>query len=422
VFDGGPAPVINTVVRYINPTYTTTHTTIPFDSSGGDLIVMFVSSHAGVAFVPSDNFGNTWTSIAGPTNTARGFDLRSQIWYVAKPKVGLGHIINMRLSTAQPLVVSIFVVKGSNVYSPIDAVSLIGSDDRTRSTNVSSSKVNTTGKNELLLGWVKVSAGASFRSGSGFIQQPEASSDFLDAESGTAAVAGLYAASFMLNKPQTWQSAIVAAANNPNQTILTWQAAIGGGQAAAEYLVERCQGEGCVDFVVIGATASTTYNDAGLNPSTSYSYRVRGRSSDGKAGAYSSVVTLIIPRPMPPLPGNLKATAVSSSGIDLSWSPAGSDGHGTASRYLVDRCHGVDCTDFSPVGTVTGLTYQDRGVLTGVTYNYRVRAMDATGNVGPGVCVVAVTTLFRANAEYIALFAFISVAPWYRKLQRALGR
>ena len=136
VTDGGPAPIVDAVQSYINSTYLTVHTTAPFDSSGGDLLVMYASSHASVTMTPSDNFNNTWVTIAGPTDTTTGFDLHSQIWYVANPSVGPNHTVTMTLSAAQPLVMSIFVIKGSNISSPIDAVSLIGSDAGTQNVNV----------------------------------------------------------------------------------------------------------------------------------------------------------------------------------------------------------------------------------------------------------------------------------------------
>src|SRR5208337_396970 len=48
VTDGGPAPIVQAVQSYINSTFLQVHTTAPFDSTGGDLIVMCASSHSGV--------------------------------------------------------------------------------------------------------------------------------------------------------------------------------------------------------------------------------------------------------------------------------------------------------------------------------------------------------------------------------------
>ena len=380
--DGGPAPIVQAVQGYINSTFLTVHTTAPFDSTGGDLIVMFASSHAGVTMTPSDNFNNTWVTIAGPTNTATGFDLRSQIWYVANPNVGPNHTVSVTLSAPESFVMSIFVMKGSNVSSPIDGISLIGSDNGTQSINVVSPGITTTMMNDLLVGWVKVSAGASFISGPGFTQQPGASSNFLDAESGTAATPGSYAATFTISGSQTWQSAVLAANNHSNQSTLSWTASTESGGTIVQYLVERCQGVGCSNFAQIGTTATTSYNDDGLTPSASYTYRVRAQDSSGNLGPYSTPVSFLTPPVIPSLPGNLTSTTPSQSEIDLSW-VASTENNGSVNQYRVERCPGSSCTNFTQVGTTPGTTYDDTGLSAGTTFTYRVRAQDAAGNLGP---------------------------------------
>ena len=382
VVDGGPAPIVDAVQSYINSTYLTVHTTAPFDSSGGDLIVMYASSHAGVTMTPSDNFNNTWVTIAGPTDTTTGFDLHSQIWYVANPTVGPNHTVTLSLSAAQSLVMSIFVVKGSNISSPVDAVSLIGSDNGTQSVNVASPTVTTAMTNDLLMGWVKVSAGATFTSGPGFVQQPGASSNFLDAESGAASTAGSYAATFTISSAQTWQSAVVAANNHSNQTALTWTASTEYGGIIAEYLVERCQGVGCNNFAQIGMTPTTSYDDDGLTASTNYSYRLRAEDTNNNLGPYSSVVTIATPPVIPSLPGDLTATSPSQTEIDLSW-VASTETNGSIGKYLVERCTGATCSNFSQIGTTTNPAFSDTSLPPGTTYTYRVRAQDTSNNVGP---------------------------------------
>ncbi len=409
VTDGGPAPIVDAVQSYINSTSLTVHTTAPFDSTGGDLIVMFASSHADVTMTPSDNFGNTWVTIAGPTNTSTGFDLRSQIWYVASPTVGPNQTVSLTLSAAQSLVMSIFVVKGSNISSPIDAVSLIGSDNGTQTVSVVSPNITTTMVNDLLAGWVKVSAGATFTSGPGFTQQPGASSNFLDAESGTAGTPGLDDATFTLSASQTWQSAVVAANNHSNQTTLTWTASTENGGTIAEYLVERCQGTGCNSFVQIGTTTATTYNDDGLTASTNYTYRVRAEDTQGGTGPYSSIVSITTPPTIPSLPGNLTTTTPSQTEIDLSW-VASTEIGGTISEYLVERCQGANCTNFSQIGTMTGTTYDDTGLTAGNSYNYRVRAQDSAGNPGPYSNVAVGTTQSAGSFTLSASPASLSIA------------
>ena len=400
VTDGGPAPIVDAVQGYINSTFLTVHTTAPFDSTGGDLIVMYGSSHAGVTMTPSDNFNNTWVTIAGPTNTSTGFDLRSQIWYVANPTVGPNQTVTLTLSAPQSLVMSIFVIKGSNISSPIDAISLIGSDNGTQSLNVASPNITTSMVNDLLMGWVKVSAGASFTSGPGFVQQPNGSSNFLDAESGTAATPGTYDATFTISAPQTWQSAVVAANNHSNQTTLTWTASTENGGTIAEYLIERCQGIGCSNFVQIGTSTTTTYYDDGLSASTNYSYRLRAQDTSSNLGPYSSVVSITTPPVIPSLPGDLTAGSPSQTEIDLSW-VASTETNGTIGEYLVERCAGANCTNFSQIGTTSGTTYQDIGLTSGSTYTYRARAQDSSGNRGPYSNVASATTVPPANITYI---------------------
>ena len=358
--------------------------------------MLFASSHAGVTFTPSDNFGNTWIAIAGPTSTVAGFDLRSQVWYAPHPIVGAGHTITMGLSLAQPLVMSIVVVKGSNTSSPIDAISLIGSDDGTSTINVVSPGINTTSANDLLVGFVKTNGTETFTAGSGFTLQPSATVLNLTAETETATTSNTYDATFTLSAGVTWQSVIGAVTNNPNQTTLSWTASTETGGTISNYLVERCQGTGCSPFAQISSTTTTAYNDTGLTASTSYSYRVRAEDTANTLGPYSSVVTISTPPVIPSLPGNLIATATSSTLISLSWAPS-TETNGTVSDYLIERCQGTNCASFAQIGTTAGTTFNDTSVIASTSYSYRVRASDSSNNLSPYSEVTSATTLSSGN-------------------------
>ena len=387
----GPGPIVDTVEGYINSTFLTAHTTSPFDSTGGDLMVIFSSSHAGVTLTPSDNFGNTWISLTGPTNTTTGFDLRSQVWYAWNPIVGPNHTVTMTLSVAQSLVISVFVVKGSNISSPIDVPSIMGSDNGTQTVNISSPSVTTSGLNELLIGFAKVSAGATFVAGTGFTQQAAASSNFLDAENGPAAVPGTYAATFTIDSAQTWQSAVVAVSNNPNQTTLSWTASTEAGGTISQYLIERCLGAGCSSFAQVGTTTTTTFNDTGLTASASYSYRVRAQDTNSNIGPYSNIANLATPAVLPSLPGDVIATPVSNTQANLTWTASKEIG-GTVSSYSVERCTGATCTSFSKIGTSGTTAFGDATLAPSTTYNYRIRATDSIGTLSPYSSIVTVTT------------------------------
>ena len=57
------------------------------------------------------------------------------------------------------------------------------------------------------------------------------------------------------------------------------------------YLIERCQGAGCTVFAQVGTAPGPAFNDSGLFPSTSYSYRVRATDGAMNLSNYSNVAT-----------------------------------------------------------------------------------------------------------------------------------
>jgi chitodextrinase len=156
------------------------------------------------------------------------------------------------------------------------------------------------------------------------------------------------------------------------------------------YLLERCQGSGCTNFVQIATPAGASYSDSGLSASTSYSYRVRARDAAGNQSDYSSVATAMTSSAggggggggdtePPTAPTGLGAIAVSGSQIALSWS-ASTDNVGVTG-YQLERCQGGACTTFAQIATPTSTSYTDSGLAMSTTYTYRVRATDAAGNL-----------------------------------------
>ncbi len=204
------APSIAAVQSYINRTHLTAHTTTPFDSTGGDLIVICASSHQGVLMTPSDSFHNTWIPLMGPTDSAHGLNLRTQMWYAKDAAVGPNHNLTIILSGPQSLVISLFVVKGADRAAPIDAISPIGEDGGSQSVTVNSPTVQTTSPNDLLIGFGKSSVSETWIAAGGYVAQPAASSDILNSETGWAPSPGQYKSRFDLAAPATWQAAIVA--------------------------------------------------------------------------------------------------------------------------------------------------------------------------------------------------------------------
>lgn len=80
----------------------------------------------------------------------------------------------------------------------------------------------------------------------------------------------------------------------------------------------------------------------------------------------------------PTAPGNL--TATDGGIINLSWTSA-TDNMGVT-NYLIERQE-PGALEFTLLNSTTGTTYTDSAVMDGATYSYRVRAIDAAGNLGP---------------------------------------
>lgn len=177
-------------------------------------------------------------------------------------------------------------------------------------------------------------------------------------------------------------STLVAAATSSSQINLTWTD--NANNETAQY-VERCAGASCTNFVQVASLAAnvTSYNDTGLTAATSYSYRVRAHGATADS-AYSNAATVSTSAPAPAInvapvaPGNLSSSVQSTNQIVLSWV----DNATNELSYLIERCKGASCTTFSQVASVganvTG--YANSRLRRNTSYNYRVRATNATGN------------------------------------------
>src|SRR5262249_52196978 len=124
----------------------------------------------------------------------------------------------------------------------------------------------------------------------------------------------------------------------------------------------------------------TSFNDAGLQVHTKYTYRVRAFNSAGMS-AYSNSVeatTLDVP---PTAPSNLTSSVVSSSQINLNWSDNSTNEDG----FRLERCTGASATcldsNFTliaqPVANST--SFQHTGLQAHTKYTYRVRASNSSG-------------------------------------------
>jgi hypothetical protein len=146
------------------------------------------------------------------------------------------------------------------------------------------------------------------------------------------------------------------------------------------FKIERCSGAGCSNFAQIAIVGSnvTGYSNNGLLASTAYSYRVRAYNSGGDS-PYSNTASATTPAPpLPASPGNLLATPVSTSQVNLSWT----DGANNEDGFKIERCTGAGCSNFAQIATVGSnvASYSNNGLLASTAYSYRVCAYNSGGD------------------------------------------
>lgn len=192
--------------------------------------------------------------------------------------------------------------------------------------------------------------------------------------------------------PPTAPAGLTTTAFSDTQINLAWTASTDN-VGVTGYRVERCTGAACANFAQIATPTSTTFNDTGLTPFTSYSYRVRATDAAGNLSTFSaaSSATSAKDTTPPSKPTNLATTVISSSQINLSWTASTDDVAVTA--YNVQRCQGAACSSFAPIGAPTSTaTFNDTGLTASTSYSYRVNATDAAGNLSPFSATATMST------------------------------
>ena len=111
------------------------------------------------------------------------------------------------------------------------------------------------------------------------------------------------------NQPPTAPSNLTATAISASQISLSWTASTSS-LGLANYVVQRCQGAGCVNFAQLATPVGTTYTDMGLTSGTSYSYEVEAIDIAGNLSPFSNVATAI------PVAGSTTITYVQSASSD----------------------------------------------------------------------------------------------------------
>ncbi len=177
-----------------------------------------------------------------------------------------------------------------------------------------------------------------------------------------------------LSNPPNAPTVLAATAVSNTRIDLAWQDNAGN---ELGFIIERKTGASGTFAVIdtVGANVKI-YASLGLAASTEYFYQVRAYNAGGNS-AYSNAANATTQSDPPAAPGNLAATAVSNSQINLTWTDNASNETG----FKIELKIGPAGTYAEIATTGANVTsYSSTGLEVNTQYFYRVRAFNLTGN------------------------------------------
>jgi titin len=162
-----------------------------------------------------------------------------------------------------------------------------------------------------------------------------------------------------------------AAAQSSNQISLNWSDVNG----ETSYGVERSM-DG-VNFSAVGIMSAglTTYTDSGLNPGTTYSYRVRAYGVSGSQVSNTAVATTATVVTAPAAPSNVASSLINSRTMKITWSDNSANESGFILQYSTDGKTWQSLATL-PANTTS---YLMSGVKRSTKYYFRVAAYNSIG-------------------------------------------
>ena len=148
---------------------------------------------------------------------------------------------------------------------------------------------------------------------------------------------------------------------------LTWAAVDG----AAKYEIYRSTQQS-TGYSLLGTTTSTSYVNTSAAAGITYYYKVCAVNSAGTS-AYSNIVSGRAKAAIPAAPRVTIGTSSASGKPQLTW--AAVDG---AAKYEIYRST-QQSTGYSLLGTTTSTSYVNTGAAAGITYYYKVCAVNSAG-------------------------------------------
>ena len=337
---------------------TTTSSSLAFtanNTAGNWIAVVIRAGRVGQVFTVTDTRGNTYRRAIQYNES---IDATTLGLFYAESIAGGANTISVSDSiSGGTLRFAILEYSGVATANSLDVTATAQGTSNAPGTGT----VTTTASGDLVIGVLSTAEPRTFTAGSGYVIQervPVAPNTKLVVEDRILATAGPVSANGTLNSSDTWGAALAA-----------FRPAVGGGGPIPAITgVNPTSGAVGTSVTITGANFGTTpgtvrFNGTVAAPTswgtTSIVVPVPAGATTGPVvvtvnGAASNGVTFsVTPGPdtqAPTAPGNLTATAVGGSQIDLNWI-ASTDNVGVT-QYRVEQCHGVGCSDFTEIAAV----------------------------------------------------------------------
>jgi hypothetical protein len=177
---------------------------------------------------------------------------------------------------------------------------------------------------------------------------------------------------------------ILSATAADSAVSLSWTTPSDGGSSITGYYIYRGTSSGGESLLTtVGVTNS--YSDTSVTNGTAYYYEVAAVNGVG-TGALSTEVAET-PQSPPAAPTGLAATSAKGKGVQLSW--AATTG---ATSYRVYRSTTGATGAYTLIASVTSPSYKDTSTTRGVTYYYKVTAVNTFGESPQSNSVSATAT------------------------------
>ena len=153
-----------------------------------------------------------------------------------------------------------------------------------------------------------------------------------------------------------------------------------------------------------GPTGGFVVENHGPIGTFSYEVILNATDSSGLIGSTSVTLPIVADTVPPGSVSGLSATPLTGRQMSLAWTAA-TDNAGIG-LYRIERCLGSACTTFVEVATTAATTYLDTALSGSATYRYRVRAADASLNLGGYSNIASGTTDAGPAAGLAAAYSF----------------